>query len=440
MQSSTRTTIKNLSDSSATSASLSLSTRLKRLGPGFVYALTVLGTGDLVSNSVAGAGYGYSLIWAVALTLVFRFAWINVSAKYVLVTGESLIQGYARLGRWVVWLILVGVLINGHINIMTQLVMTGSAADVLFHLPTPWSAKIWSLSFILVAFAMAFWGGYRTIEIFCKILIAIMGGSLVVVAIISKPDPIGIAQGMFVPSLPQSDGLYSSLFIVMALIGTGAGSTTNLTYAYFMHAKGWRNISFLKQQRLDLIFGVLCMFIMGALLQVAAAATVHPLGIRLEDANDLVKIFSEVQGTVGTIIFGLGLWGASFSTMIGVTIGYAFVVTDIVELLFPRFKESSKNREQGVRNHPVFRACVIFFSFSPLYILFTGVQPVWLILLVNSIVVLMIPVLTPALLKISNDKNLMGRYKNNWLTNCILTLLVLVAIYLTYENVSALLN
>jgi len=414
--------------------------RLKRLGPGFVYALTVLGTGDLVSNSAAGAGYGYSLIWAVALTLVFRFVWINVSAKYVLVTGESLIQGYARLGRWVVWLILVGVLINGHINIMTQLVMTGSAANVLFHLPTPWSATIWSLSFILVAFTMAFWGGYRTIEIFCKILIAIMGGSLVVVAIISKPDPIGIAQGMFVPSLPQSDGLYSSLFIVMALIGTGAGSTTNLTYAYFIHAKGWRNISFLKQQRLDLIFGVFCMFIMGALLQVAAAATVHPLGIRLEDANDLVKIFSEVQGTVGTIIFGLGLWGASFSTMVGVTIGYAFVVTDIVEFLFPGLKESSKNREQGVRNHPVFRACVIFFSFSPLYILFTGVQPVWLILMVNSIVVLMIPVLTPALLKISNDKNLMGRHKNNWLTNCILTLLVLVAIYLTYENVSAFLN
>ena len=186
--------------------------------------------------------------------------------------------------------------------------------------------------------------------------------------------------------------------------------------------------------------GVFCMFIMGALLQVAAAATVHPLGIRLEDANDLVKIFSEVQGTVGTIIFGLGLWGASFSTMVGVTIGYAFVVTDIVEFLFPGLKESSKNREQGVRNHPVFRACVIFFSFSPLYILFTGVQPVWLILMVNSIVVLMIPVLTPALLKISNDKNLMGRHKNNWLTNCILTLLVLVAIYLTYENVSAFLN
>ena len=78
---------------------------------------------------------------------------------------------------------------------------------------------------------------------------------------------------------------------------------------------------------------------------------------------------------------------------------------------------------------------MIFWSFSPLYILFTGVRPVWLILLVNSIVVLLIPVLTPALLKISNDANLMGRHKNNWLTNLILVFLVIVAVYLTYENV-----
>ncbi len=435
MRSSTETKIEKSSEPAATPTPLSLTTRLRRLGPGFVYALTVLGTGDLVSNSAAGAGYGYSLIWAVALTLVFRFAWINVSAKYVLVTGESLIQGYARLGRWIIWIILVGVLMNGHINIMTQIVMTGSAADVLFHLPTPWSATIWSLSFTLVAFSMAFWGGYRVIEIFCKILIAVMGSSLMVVAIMSKPDPVGILQGTLIPTLPSDQGLYSSLFVVMALIGTGAGSTTNLTYAYFIHAKGWRDISFLKQQRLDLIFGVSCMFLMGVLLQVAAAATVHPLGIELEDANDLVKIFSEVQGSMGTIIFGLGLWGAAFSTMVGVTVGYALVVTDIVEFLFPSLKQSQRIGGQGARGHPVYRACVIFWSFSPLYILFTGVRPVWLILLVNSVVVLLIPVLTPALLKISNDANLMGRHKNNWLTNLILVFLVMVAVYLTYENV-----
>ena len=65
------------------------------LGPGLVYVLTVMGTGDLVSNSAAGAGYGYALIWALGITLIFRFVWVNTSAKYVLVTGESLLTGYA---------------------------------------------------------------------------------------------------------------------------------------------------------------------------------------------------------------------------------------------------------------------------------------------------------------------------------------------------------
>jgi Mn2+/Fe2+ NRAMP family transporter len=411
--------------------------RLRRLGPGFVYALAVLGTGDLVSNSAAGAGYGYSLIWAVALTLVFRFVWINVSAKYVLVTGESLIQGYARLGRWVIWIILGGVIMNGHMNMMTQIVMSGSAADILFHLPTQWSATIWSFSFTLIAFSMAFWGGYRVVEMFCKILIAIMGVSLIVVAVISKPDPAGILRGALIPTIPGDQGLYSTLFVVMAIIGTGAGSTTNLTYAYFIHEKGWKNLSFLKQQRFDLIFGVVCMFMMGTLLQIAAAATVHPLGIDLEGADDLVRIFSEVQGVVGLVIFSLGLWGAAFSTLVGVTVGYALVVTDIAQLLVPSLKRSFKgDRGRGsMRSHPVYRACVIFYCFSPLYILFTGVRPVLLILLINAMVVLLIPVLTPALLRISNDRSVMGQYKNGWLTNMILIFLVLVAVYLTYENI-----
>ncbi len=419
-----------------------LTTELRRLGPGFVYALTVLGTGDLVSNSAAGAGYGYALLWAIPMALIFRFIWISVSAKYVLVTGETLLEGYARLGRWVIWIILVAIIIIGHFDIMTQIVMTGRGADLLFHLPTEWSATIWSICFTLLGFAMVFWGGYRVIETFCKVLIAIMGTSLVVVALISRPDPAQILQGTFIPTIPGSQGLYSSFFIVMALIGTGAGSTSNLTYAYFIREKGWKDVSFLRQQRLDLIFGLACMFVMGSLLQIAAAATVHPMGIELEDADDLVRIFSETQGVVGSIIFSLGLWGAAFSTLVGIITGYALVVTDISRFLFPSLgKRSATERgQQAAKSHPVYRVCVAFWAFSPLYILFTGVNPIWLVLSVNALFAVLIPVLTPALLRITNNKSLMGEYKNGWLTNTIRVILVVVAVCLTWINLVDLLG
>ena len=209
----------------------SLLSGLRQLGPGLVYALTVIGTGDLVSHSAAGAGYGYALLWTVPVTLVFRFVWISASAKYVLVSGESLLQGYARLGRWVLWIILIAVVMVGHFGAMTQIVMAGRGADLLVHLPTPWSAAIWSLILTLVAFTMLFWGGYRVIEQFSKVLVAIMGGSLMVVALISRPDPVEALRGFFIPTIPGSAGLYSSVLVIMALIGNGAGSTANLTWS-----------------------------------------------------------------------------------------------------------------------------------------------------------------------------------------------------------------
>jgi len=395
-----------------------------------------------VSNSAAGAGYAYALLWTIPMTLVFRFIWISVSAKYVLVTGDTLLEGYARLGRWVIWIILVAIIIIGHFDIMTQILMTGRGADLLFHLPTEWSATIWSLCFTLLGFAMVFWGGYKVIETFCKVLVAIMGTSLVVVAILSRPDPVQILHGTFVPTIPGSTGPYSSFFIIMALIGTGAGSTSNLTYAYFIREKGWKNVSFLRQQRLDLIFGLACMLVMGSLLQIAAAATVHPMGIQLEDADDLVRIFSETQGRVGAIIFSLGLWGAAFSTLIGIITGYALVVTDISRFLFPSLgrRAGTESDRQTAKSHPVYRICVAFWAFSPLYILFTGVNPIWLVLSVNALFAVLIPVLTPALLRITNDKSLMGEYRNGWLTNTILVILVVVAVCLTYINLVDLLG
>ena len=89
---------------------------------------------------------------------------------------------------------------------------------------------------------------------------------------------------------------------------------------------------------------------------------------------------------------------------------------------------------RAVRHHPVYRTCVIFWSFSPLYILFTGVSPVWLVLSINALYAVLIPVLTPALLKITSDERLMGEHKNGWFTNIILVFLVLVALFLTYRN------
>lgn len=84
---------------------------------------------------------------------------------------------------------------------------------------------------------------------------------------------------------------------------------------------------------------------------------------------------------------------------------------------------------------PIYRASIIFWSFAPLYIVFAEVEPVWFVLMASPFLVLAIPLLVIALLKITNDKSLMGEYKNGWFTNIVMVALVLVTIYLIYLKV-----
>lgn len=418
----------------------SLITRMRSLGPGLVYVLTVMGAGDIVSNSAAGADYQYALIWALGVILIFRYVWVGTSAKYVLVTGETLLQGYGRLGNWLIWIILAAVFLFRHFYNLYLIVLLGTTWDLLFHLPTDWSSAIWSIFFSVAGFVMMIWGGYPILEYFCKVLVAAKGISLIIAAALSHPDPTGILKGTFVPSMPGATGFYSSILILMALIGTEAGSLTNLIYPYFMYEKGWRDVSYMKQQRFDLGFGVVCIFLMGALLQIAAAGTVHPLGIKLEGPEQLVRIFSQSQGVVGLVIFALGLWGAAFSTYVGATTGYALIMTDICRSYIPSLKKKMEGEDKRAtaKNDPIYRWSIVFWAFSPLYIVFTHAQPVWLVLTVSSIVVVVIPALALPLLRLTNDRNLMGKYKNGWFTNTVLVMLVAVSLYFTYKNLISL--
>ena len=386
----------------------------------------------MVSNAVAGASYGYHLIWALAMTLAFRFVWVNTSAKYVLVTGESLITGYGRAGRWVPWLFLISVIMARCLYMSYSMLLMGDTADLLLPLPFSRSAQIWTCLFTGLGFTMTFWGGYLVVESLSKLLVGLMGGSLIVAALVSKPDPIAILSGTFSPNLPEAEGLYSAVLIVMALIGIEVGSTANLNYAYFIREKGWKTVACFKRQRLDLALGMATMFLMGALMQIAAAATIHPLGIEPKDANDLARIFSESLGRVGLVVFALGLWGASFSTFVAGNTGGALIVRDICRNFVPVLKRSVEG--EVANRDPVYRLMIVFWSFAPLYIVFTGVQPVWFVLVASPFLVLFIPLLVLALLKITNDQTLMGQYRNGWFTNAVMMVLVVVTIYLTYLN------
>ena len=409
---------------------------LGALGPGIVYLLAVVGPQDLVSNSVIGASYGYAALWTLPLILAVKFAILESSARYVLATGENLMAGYGRVGRWLVWLILASLLLKRHLMNLVQLLLLGNFAHLVLPLPTRYSATIWALVLWSLGFALMYWGKYRAVEKISKPLVVLLGGSLLLVALLARPDPAAVMRGFFIPSIPSDSGAYTFVFLLMALAGSSAGSVGNLKYAAFVHEKGWRDPSKLRKQRLDLAVSVCGLLFMAALIQVAAAAVLRPRGVQVIEVGHLVPLFSTALGSAGRVILGLGVWAALFNTYVGANTGYSLIVSEIYHRFVrpPTDADAKRPSAATQSQRPAYRWCLLWFCLSPLYVLLTNWKPIWLVLGTTAMFVVLLPVIILALLRLTNDKKLMGRYVNGWAINAILIVGVLAALFLTGQN------
>lgn len=73
-----------------------------RLGPGILFAGVAIGTSHLVQSTRAGALYGLGLLGVLVFANLIKYPGFRIGPQYAAITSESLLTGYARLGRWVV--------------------------------------------------------------------------------------------------------------------------------------------------------------------------------------------------------------------------------------------------------------------------------------------------------------------------------------------------
>jgi Mn2+/Fe2+ NRAMP family transporter len=395
----------------------------------------MLGPAGLVSNVAIGATQGYRLLWVLALVLSLRFVWLSTAARYVLVSGESLLSGFARLGRWIPWSVLTSLLISRHLSNLYKVLLMGAAAQILLPLPGRGGPVIWSLVFALAGFGLMT-RGVKTLDRWCRPMIASMGLALIIATALSHPDFPALLRGLFLPFIGGNDS-YGAVLLITALVGAEAGGVDNASYTYFLSQRGWAVNSFLKRQRIDLLMSLGCVFAMDAMLQIAAAGTLLPAHLVPHKAEDLVPVFSATLGVAGRIIFAFGLWAVCFSGFVAATTGSSLIAADIWNSpwLFRRRRKPALDAPPVDEKPSKTRFYLVaFWSFSPLYILLTRVQPVWLVLVVSSLRTLLIPGVAIVLLIISNDRRRLGEYRNGFITNALLGLLILSTCYLSIRN------
>ncbi|HZG73209.1 MAG TPA: Nramp family divalent metal transporter, partial [Chondromyces sp.] len=300
---------------------------LKAVGPGILAVLTWLGAGDLVTSSVAGANYGYSLMWILALSLLLRFLIVNVIAKFQLCNSEglSILEGYGRIHPLFAYFLFGYAIIMGHLFNAYMIKGAGEVLSTLLHVNQPFLGSVVVIGLVLLLIGRNI---YNTIEGVMKVILALMTIAFLYLALQTSPDMGQMLKGTVGFSIPNDTGVHGALLVAISIIGAVAGSISNFVHPYFMKEKGWINSSHVKMQRNDLLFAIAVCIVINFAIWIVGAEILRPNGLHVETIDDLGQALQIYLGQTGWVIFYLGVFAVLFASIVGKSTGFPRLITD----------------------------------------------------------------------------------------------------------------
>ncbi len=186
----------------------------KTFGPGLLWAAAAIGVSHLVQSTRAGGVGGFSLVWIVLLALAIKYPFFEYGPRYAAATGESLVEGYYRLGRWAVWVYLL-------ITLSTAVVI--QSAVVLFTsflfahvLGVDWSMAVMG-GVVIGGCGLLLWiGRFRALDWTIKLVLLVLALCTLVAAAATLPR---VPEAELTP-WPLADGSEVITFaFILALAG-----------------------------------------------------------------------------------------------------------------------------------------------------------------------------------------------------------------------------
>lgn len=398
--------------------------RWKLIGPGIVAAATGVGAGDLVATLIAGSRFGYALLWAAVIGCIVKIALAEGSARYHLATGSTMLEGWKSLGKWTSWYFGIYIMIWGFVYGATAMSATALPLAALFPVLPLWA---WAMISGLVCAAFVAMNKYQMFENAMKILIAFMFVVVVGVAIMVVPN-IGEALTGLVPSLPEG-----SIFYTLGLIGGVGGTITMASYGYWVNAKGWRTPAWMGIMRLDnrvayIVTGifVIAMLIIGAELLYTAQITLSSGDRGLLDLDEVLR---DRFGPVVSVLFLLGFFATSVSSILGVWHGVSLLFADFV-----RNVRGGTGARQDLEKSNAFRFYLFWLTIPPMVLLWFG-RPFLLVVIYGALGAFFMPFLALTLIWLLNSSRVPKEWRSGWLSNGLLGIAAALFIVLCVNEV-----
>ncbi|MGD2295749.1 MAG: Nramp family divalent metal transporter, partial [Candidatus Aminicenantes bacterium] len=280
-------------------------------GPGFLVTAAFIGPGTVTTCSIAGADFGYALIFALVFASVTTVVLQLMTGRLSLGSGQDLAQslrGYSQ-NRWIRLLFILLTLSSITFGCAAYEAGNIIGGSLGLDMITPIPQKIWVVLISAVAIIILGIRKYRLVEKFLIVLVFLMSLSFLTTMVIIRPNLLGIIKGL-VPSFPPN-----SLFIVLALVGT-----TVVPYNLFLHSSAvkekWKSKGHLKDVKKDLLFSVCLGGFISISIVITSAVAFHTGGITLESGAQMAQQLKPLFGTFTNILFGIGFFAAGMSSAV----------------------------------------------------------------------------------------------------------------------------
>jgi NRAMP (natural resistance-associated macrophage protein)-like metal ion transporter len=392
------------------------------LGPGMITANAGNDAGGIATFASVGADFGYSLLWILIPIAISLGIVQEMCARMGAVTGKGLADLIReRFGvRWTALIMLALLVANAGVTV-SEFVGIAAATelfDVSRYISVPFAA--------ILVWWLVVKGSYKRVErVFLLMSLVFLG--YIVSAFLSRPDWTAIAVGVVRPEFKLE---HAFLFTLVAVVGTTISPYMQVYVQSSVVEKGVTPEDYAKT-RTDVWVGTVFAILIVFFIIVSTAATLHKAGIQITSAADAAHALRPLAGRYAQTLFGLGLFGASMLAAGVLPLATAYSISEALGF--------EKGVSRSFREAPIFLGTFTFLVAVGAAIAMVPNLPLIRVLLVTQVINgLLLPIVLFAVLRLVNNRELMGRHVNGpiyniaaWLTAIIVTILSLLFIFIT---------
>jgi len=388
-----------------------------RFGPGFLVAAAFIGPGTVTTCSIAGANFGYGLLYALVFAVITTIILQEMTGRLSLASGHDLAESLREFPDRALTKILFIIITISAITIGCAAYEAGNiiGGSIGIEIITSVDQKIWAAVISLIAAAFLASKKYKLIEKFLVGLVFLMSISFLGTAIIIGPDILSILKG-FVPSFPDN-----SIYIALALVGT-----TVVPYNLFLHSSAvkqkWKSMSDIKLLRKDLVVSILLGGIISGSIVITSAAAFYLKGKQIESGAELAVQLEPMFGTFTNILFGIGFASAGLSSALTAPYAASFATSGVLGW-------------KGEKRKTGFTVVSLTVIAIGLIVSMLGLKPIAVIVFAQVANGLILPVASIFLLIILNKRKRLRGYANKPLNNILAVIVIIIVIILSIFNI-----